>query len=70
MSTQIVEEALRAMRDEAREHVLSIKSSDLVLNRLLGSGRLKKKKFKNICYTRNRYTFFFLIHTKNVEAER
>ena len=26
------------MRDEAREHVLAIKSSDIVLNRLLGSG--------------------------------
>lgn len=35
---KIVEEALRAMRDEAREHVLAIKSSDIVLNRLLGSG--------------------------------
>ena len=35
---KIVEEALRAMRDEAREHVLSIKSSDIVLNLLLGSG--------------------------------
>jgi hypothetical protein len=35
---KIVEEALRAMRDEAREHVLAIKSQDIVLNRLLGSG--------------------------------
>jgi len=35
---KIVEEALRAMRDEAREHVLAIQSSDIVLNRLLGSG--------------------------------
>ena len=67
------------MRDEAREHVLSIKSSDLVLNRLLGSGRLKKKLSKNmlykneICYTKkyviqNIYIFFF--QTKNGEAER
>lgn len=35
---KIVEEALRAMRDEAREHVLAIKSSDILLNSLLGSG--------------------------------
>ena len=36
---KIVEEALRAMRDEAREHVLAIKSSDILLNNnILGSG--------------------------------
>jgi serine/threonine protein kinase len=35
---KMVEEALRAMRDEAREHVLSIKSSDIRLESLLGTG--------------------------------
>ena len=35
---KMVEEALRAMRDEAREHVLSIKSSDLEFQSLLGTG--------------------------------
>jgi len=35
---KMVEEALRAMRDEAREHVLAIKSSDIQLESLLGTG--------------------------------
>mmetsp|Transcript_49517 Transcript_49517/g.116728 ORF Transcript_49517/g.116728 Transcript_49517/m.116728 type:complete len:764 (+) Transcript_49517:206-2497(+) len=35
---KIVEEVLKAMRDEAREHVLSMQPSDLTLDALLGSG--------------------------------
>jgi len=35
---KMVEEALRAMRDEAREHVLAIKSPDIKLQTVLGSG--------------------------------
>ena len=35
---KMVEEALRAMRDEAREHVLAINSSDIQLESLLGTG--------------------------------
>ena len=47
---KIVEEALRAMRDEAREHVLAIKSSDIVLTSLLGSGRsISISRYLYIC---------------------
>ena len=35
---KMVEEVLRAMRDEAREHVLAINSSDIHLQSILGTG--------------------------------
>ena len=53
------------MRDEAREHVLSIKSSDLVLNRLLGSGRFYTKSVKKKCLQK-KYLYIFLLYKQKV----